>query len=297
MKEAFDREVSEKSAVETLLEAFKSEVSFFDTASIYGESEKRIGLAIKKRGGLPEEAIIATKADRDVNNNEFSAEQTRKSVMNSCELLGIQPLPLVYLHDPEHDAKYHLDKKAAFKRMVAKGGPVAELEKLKEEGVILNIGISGGPIDMMIEYIRTGRFDVVITHNRWNLLWQTANTLIEEARQMGIGIVNAAPYASGILATGACEGARAAYQLAKPEDKERADKMSAVCQRFKIPLRAAALQFSLRDKRINATAVGIASPQQVIDTIHLAQLPIPDGVWEELNPLAIKTGDPETNRK
>src|SRR3989338_9259739 len=93
--------------------------------------------------------------------------------------------------------------------MLAKNGPVAELEKMKKEGIIINIGISGGPIDMLLEFVRTGRFDAVITHNRWNLLWQVADPLIEVAYKMGIGIFNAAPYASGILAG----GTRSAYRI------------------------------------------------------------------------------------
>lgn len=56
---------------------------------------------------------------------------------------------------------------------------------------------------------------------------------------------------------------------------------------------AAALQFSLCDSRINSTVVGVSSPQQVDETLRLAQLPIPDELWEELKPLAITEGDPE----
>lgn len=146
---------------------------------------------------------------------------------------------------------------------------------------------------MLSDFIRTGRFEAVITHNRWNLLWQTAEPLIEQAYKAGIGVVNAAVYASGILVAGDKKKSRAVYQIPSLEIIERVEKMEAVCRKYGVLLAAAALQFSLRDQRVNSTVVGISSPEQVNETLRLVQLPIADEVWEELRPLAIKKGDPE----
>lgn len=289
MLEDFGYKVSEKQAVDTLLEAFKSPVNFFDTAGSYGESESRMGKAIKIKGGLPEGCVIATKADRDPKTNKFRAEQIRQSVQNSCERLGIKPVPLVYLHDPEYDPLYQTDKKRAFEEIMS--GPVAELEKMKKEGLILHIGISGGPIGMLVDFVRTGKFEVVITHNRWNLLWQVAEPLIDEAHKASVGVVNAAPYASGILA--GKDNSRAVYRVPSPKIIQKVREMESACRKYNIPLAAAALQFSLRDQRVNSTVVGISSPAQVKETVRLAQLPIPEELWEEIRPLSIRKGDPE----
>ncbi len=293
----FGYEVSEDRAIEILLEAFGSQINFFDTASSYGESESRIGRAIKRMGGLPKGCVIATKADRNLETNDFSSSQIRESAEKSIERLGFKPLQLVYLHDPEYHPKYKSDEKQAFEEIMAPDGPVAELEKLKREGLILNIGISGGPIEMLRKFISSGRFDAVITHNRWNLLWQTADPLIEDARRMNLGIVNAGVYASGILATGANENTRAAYRVPSPEIIDRVKNMETICRKYNIPLAAAALQFSLRDSRITSTAVGISEPQQSEETLRLASLPMPDALWEELKPFAIREGYPERGRQ
>lgn len=289
MPEDFGYAVSERQATETLLAAFDGPVNFLDTAGNYRKSEERIGKALRIRGGLPEGFIVATKADSASAPNNFTSEQVRESVKRSRELLGISPLPLVYLHDPEFHPRYRGDKKGAIKEMLAPGGPVAELEKMKREGVVLNIGISGGPIDMMLEFVRTGRFDAGITHNRWNLLWQVADPLIEAASNMGMGIINAAPYASGILAG----GTRTAYRVPSPEILERVKEMESVCRKYDVPLAAAAIQFSLCDLRIDSTVVGISSPEQISRNLSLARLPVPKELWEELDPLAFKGGDPE----
>lgn len=297
MPKEFGYEVSEMQAIETLLKAFNGSANFFDTASIYGESEIRVGKALAKIGGLPEGYVVATKADRNKETNGFSAEQMRKSVQESCKRLGLKQLQLVYLHDPEREPRYRSAKDQVVEEMLAEGGPVAELEKLKKEGIILNIGISGGPIDMLREFIKTGRFDVVITHNRWNLLWQVADSLIEEANKMGVGVVNAAPYASGILATGPKGNTRAVYQIPSKEILERVQNIATACKEYDIPLAAAALQFSLRDRRINSTVVGISNPEQVRGNLDLARLPIQDELWEKLKPFAIREGDPEATRR
>ncbi|MEK9180180.1 MAG: aldo/keto reductase [Patescibacteria group bacterium] len=288
--------VPEERAIEILLRVFDSPINFLDTANFYGESESRIGKAIKLRGGLSEGFVVATKADRDRQTNSFSASQVRKSVETSCSRLGLKHLPLVYLHDPEYHPLYVSDRKKAMQEILAPNGPVAELEKLRDEGIISYIGISGGPINMLIEFISTGRFDALITHNRWNLLWRGADPLIDKAREMGLGIVNAAAYASGILAAGSVNGARAAYQTPTTEIMKKVKGMESVCQKYNVPLAAAALQFSLRDNRISSTAVGISRVEEVEATLRLAEIALPEKIWSELDMFAIGDEDPEKNR-
>ena len=102
----------------------------------------------------------------------------------------------MHLHDPEN---------ISFEEGVAKGGPLEALQQLKEEGVIAHLGVAGGPIDLMQRYIRTGAFDVVLTHNRFNLVDRSAEPLLDEAQALGVAVLNAAPFGGGILA-----GAKAA---------------------------------------------------------------------------------------
>ena len=54
-----------------------------------------------------------------------------------------------------------------------------------------------------------------------------------------------APFASGILATGAVAGARYRYADAPPEIMSKVKRIEAVCIRYEVPLPAAALQFPL----------------------------------------------------
>ena len=279
MPETFDYRVGEEQARETLRAVFESPINFLDTAASYGdgESERRIGEVLKEMGGLPEEVVLATKADRDLTTGDFSGEQMRRSVERSLRLLGTDKLQLVYLHDPEHES---------FEHMMADGGPVEVLTSLKEEGMIEHLGVAGGPIDLMIRFVETDLFEAVITHNRYTLVNRTAEPLLDVAAERGVAVLNAAPYGSGILAKGPDAYARYEYREAPQEMVEQVRAMERACREFEVPLAAAALQFSLRDPRVVSTIVGISRPERVGQTLELAIHPIPDGLWEKLDSLA-----------
>ncbi|MEJ7841340.1 MAG: aldo/keto reductase [Rubrobacter sp.] len=279
MPETFEYGVDEDRAFRTLESVFESPINFLDTAASYGdgESERRIGEVLKKKGGLPEGVVLATKADRDLQTGEFSGDQMRRSVERSLGLLGLDRLQLVYLHDPEHES---------FERMTEPGGPVEVLQDLKDEGVVEHLGVAGGPIDLMIQYVQTSLFEAAITHNRYTLLDRSAEPLLDVAAERGVALLNAAPYGSGILAKGPEAYARYAYQEAPKEIIEKVRKMQVACREFDVPLAAAALQFSMRDPRVVSTIVGISRPERVEQTLELTARSVPEELWERLNSLA-----------
>jgi D-threo-aldose 1-dehydrogenase len=274
---SFGYEVPEARSMATLRAVFDSELNFLDTAANYGngESERRIGLALAERGGLPPGFVLATKADRDPATGDFSADQTRRSVERSLKLLGLDHLQLVYLHDPEYATQ-------SFAEITAPDGAVAALYALKAEGVIEHIGIAGGPSDLLIDYVETGLFEVAISHNRYTLLNREAEPLLDVALRLGVAVVNAAPFGGGILVKGPAASPNYMYRPAAADLLDRAHQMAAACERYAVPLAAAALQFSLRDPRVHSTIVGFSRPERVAETLKLANLPIPDPLWPEL---------------
>ncbi|MBX2999212.1 MAG: aldo/keto reductase [Caldilineaceae bacterium] len=289
MPETFAYGVPEDRALETLRAAFASPINFMDTAAIYGngESERRIGLVLKEMGGIPDGFVLATKADRDAKTGDFSGEQMKRSVEGSLQRLGLDRLQYVYIHDPEH---------STFENVMGPGGPLEVLQAFRDQGVIEHIGISGGPVDMLIRYMETGEFSAVETHNRYTLLNRSAESLLDVAARLGMAVVNAAPYGSGMLAKGPDAYARYAYQDAPTALVERARRLAAICQGYDVPLAAAALQFSLRDPRVTTTVVGITRPERVTQTLELAVHPIPDELWPRLDAVGFDTDDPAIYR-
>ena len=289
MPETFAYSAPEAQALATIRAAFASPINFLDTAAAYGdgESERRIGLVIKELGGLPPGFLLATKADRSLQTGDFSGDQMKRSIEGSLQRLGLPRLQYVYIHDPEH---------TTFENVMGPGGPLAVLQNFQEQGIIEHIGMSGGPIDMLIRYLETGAFSAVETHNRYTLLNRSAIPLLDVATRLGVAVVNAAPYGSGMLAKGPDAYARYAYQDAPPALIERTRRLAAVCQEWDVPLAAAALQFSMRDPRVTTTVVGMTKPERVAQTLELAHHPIPDDLWPQLDVVGFDIEDPETMR-
>jgi D-threo-aldose 1-dehydrogenase len=95
-------------------------------------------------------------------------------------------------------------------------------------------------------------------------------------------VISAAPFNSGILATGARDGAKYFYTDAPADVLDRTRRIEAICERHGVPLIAAALQFALGHPLVASVATGFSSPDEVKQAAALIQSPIPAGFWDEL---------------
>lgn len=276
MPDLFGRDVPADEGVATVLAALDSPIRFVDTSNGYsdGESERRIGAALRLADGGPADLVVATKVDP--RGSDYSGERVRASVAESRERLGLDELPLVHLHDPEwHD----------FDALTAPGGAVATLVELREQGVVGRIGLAGGRVQEIARYLDLGVFDVLLVHNRWTLLDRSAGPLVEEARRRGMGVLNAAVFGGGILAAQQGGPTTYGYRPAPREVLESVARMREVCASYGTDIATAALQFSLRDERIASTIVGMSRPARVSETLEAAARPVPDALWPELETL------------
>ena len=267
-------EVDAEQGIAVARRALAGPFNFLDTANNYGDgrSERRIGVALRDAGGVPDGFVLATKVDRDAS-GDFSGARVRRSLEESFHRLGISRAQLVYLHDPEH---------ISFAEGMAPGGPVEALVALRDEGLIQHLGVAGGPIDLLLEYVDTGVFEVVLTHNRFTLVDRTADPLLDAAAARGLAAVNAAPYGGGVLAKGPEGRPTYGYAPLTPEARARIVALAATCERHAVGLAAVALQHSLRDPRIASTVVGVSRPERLDELERLARVPVPDELWEAL---------------
>ena len=90
--------------------------------------------------------------------------------------------------------------------MARKGGALEALFRMKEEGLAAAVGLAAGVVDVMMPLLRDWDFDVLITHNRFTPVNRNADPMLDLARERGIAVMNAAPYAGGALAKGARTG-------------------------------------------------------------------------------------------
>jgi D-threo-aldose 1-dehydrogenase len=276
MAQLYGYAVEEERAIATVQAAFDSPVNFLDTSNGYGEdgtAERRIGAAIRRAGGLPSHVVLATKVDPDPRTGDFSGDRVRASLEESMERLGVDRIALLHLHDPE---------RISFEEGVAPGGPVEALVDLRERGLVKHLCVAGGPVGLLQQYLDTGEFEVVLSHNRYTLLDRSAEPLFRSAADRGLGVLHVAPYGGGMLSKGPAVQQKYAYGSRDDRIRKAAEAMEAACQRNDVPLAAAALQFSLRSEVIDSTIVGVSSPQRITQTLELAAVAIPDELWSEL---------------
>ena len=97
-----------------------------------------------------------------------------------------------------------------------------------------------------------------------------------------IGVVAGGPYNSGILAVGPRAGATFNYRAASAEMMDKAARISAICERHRVPLKAAALQFVLAHPAIVSVIPGARSLAAVEENVRMVEFPIPAELWAEL---------------
>jgi len=290
MPDTYGYGVDEARAKATIRAILDGPTNFIDTSRIYGlgRSEERIGAAIRERSGLPKGFVISSKLDRDPIANRFDAAQARRSLEQSLAALGVDQIDLLHLHDPEHAA--------SLEEITGPNGAIRELFRMKEEGLTRAVGLAAGSVAVMTPILRDFDFDALITHNRFTLANRNAAAMIDFAHARGVAVLNAAPYAGGVLAKGSGAYARYVYQDASAETLDPIRRIEAICARHGAPPGAVALQFSMRDARITSTICGVSKPERVHETLEWARYPVPDAVWDELKTLGYATDDPEAAR-
>jgi D-threo-aldose 1-dehydrogenase len=290
MPNTYGYNVDEERAHATLQAIVGGPAKFIDTSRNYGagRSEQRIGDVVRALGGLPEDVVLSTKLDRDMDSRRFDASRARRSLEESLDALGLDRVHLLHLHDPEYAADLG--------EVTKKGGAVDELFKMRDEGLCDAVGLAAGRTDIMIPILKDWDFDALITHNRFTLVNRHAGPMMDLAMAKDISILNAAPYAGGVFAKGTSSHARYVYQEADDAMLAPVRQIEAICAEHGVPPGALALQFSLRDPRVTSTICGVSKPERVRQTLDWAAYEIPDDVWRKIADLPYSTDDPEATR-
>jgi D-threo-aldose 1-dehydrogenase len=282
MPENFGYEVAERDAIDLVCAVLDSDIRTIDTANgySYGRSEMRIGQGIAEYGGLPDDVVVITKVD--ARGNDYSGERVRRSLSESRQRLGIDPLPVVHLHDPE----FH-----EFDEMTATGGAVSALVEARERGEVGHLGLAGGDVHEMARYLELGVFDVLLVHNRWTVVDRSAGDIIARATELGVAVVNAAVLGGGILADSSGTNTLYGYRPASAATLTSIARMREVCRAWSTDLATAAIRFSTREPRVSTTIVGISKIARIGSTVDAATAELPEEFWDELELLVPAVGN------
>ena len=266
-------DVTDDEAMEAVHRAGDLGINYLDTAPLYGESERRVGLALAD--GWREKIYLATKIGTHPEwRGDFSGAGTRRSVENSMRLLGTDYLDVCLVHDPD-----------SMDPVVAKGGAFDELQRMREEGLIKFIGLGVRQHEFHKIAIETGVVDVILTYLDYTLLSQTANAwLLPLASENDIGIINGSPIAMGLL-SGVEPDVSVQRMHLDTSDAERAHHLWQWAADNNLNLLNLAVQFCFRQPRIAMSLTGSKNAMEVEQNFAAATTPILDDVWEQLEVL------------
>lgn len=292
--------VSEEESHQTLQAVWEHGVRYIDTAPLYGLglSEHRVGSFLFEKPR--HEFVLSSKVGRvlrppDDRANfkdplflgglpfdrvfDYTYDGIMRSYEDSLQRLRLNSIDLLVIHDLErchHGAalQTYLDQ--------LMGGGWRAIEELRSTGEVRAVGAGineRGGIPLLLD-----RLDLEFFVLAWSytLLEQDALDELALCRDRSVGIILASVFNSGILATGAIEGAKHNYQDASPEILDKVSRIEQVCYRHHVSMAAAALQFPLAHPSVVSVIPGADRPRQVLENVACFHQKIPSALWEEL---------------
>jgi D-threo-aldose 1-dehydrogenase len=298
------RNIPDAEALATVETAWDMGTRFFDTAPFYGAGLSEIRLGQLLGNHRRDEYLLSTKVGRlvldEVDNSacdfgekgdifrhgrpnkvvlDYTDAGTRKSIEDSLERMGVDRIDFVWVHDLAQDflgdgwlGMFEIARRGAFKA----------LSSLRDEGVIRGWGLGVNKVqavEALLDLEET-KPDATLLAGRYTLLDHelALQRLMPAAAKKGVDIVVGGPYSSGVLAG----GAHFEYAKASNEILAKVEKIKALCVKYQIPIKAAALHFSLAHPASAAVIPGASKPDRVKEDHHALNTKVPDDFWRDL---------------
>ena len=214
---------------------------------------------------------------------DYSYDGIYRSFEDSLARIGVPRIDALTIHDLDiRHLGSNEQVEAAFVQLDS-GGGFRALRELRESGEIRAIGAGINFSGMIPRFIQRFEIDYFLVAMPYTLADQIA--LEQEfplCEQNNTGIIIGAPFASGILATGAIAGARYNYQEAEAKVLRKVAAIEVICRKYDVSLSGAALQFPLFHPIVASVVCGADSPQQIRSNVRAFQEIIPAEFWADL---------------
>lgn len=247
-----DDMIAEEDAVALLQTAVAKGFNFFDTARMYGVSEKIMGKAFKY---CRQDIVLATKC-RHFRNAEGALPPDRDipnlvhlSLRESLEALQTDYIDLYMLHQA--------DMEILHRQVVAD-----EMLGLKRSGVVKAIGVSTYSVEETRRAIESEVWDVV--QLPFNLMDQRQQALFELAAKSGVGIVVRSVLLKGLLSTRGT-GLHPALQQVEEHIKRYGGLL-----KDGESLPKTAVKFALSFPEVSAVLIGIDKEPYLLEALNAA---------------------------
>ncbi len=270
-------EINEKKAIEAVHTALDLGINYIDVAPAYGATRAETVLGKALRDIPRDKYFISTKVGKNtapggygVDSFNYSDDGIRRSLDESSVRIGVDYFDIVHLHDIEYNNREHTEW--------ALQEGIQTLQSLKKEGRIGAIGMGMYPADLWERVIEDGKIDVGLTHNIYCLNDTRLLTLLPMAKAKGIGLINASPFASGLLTTRGAPD----WHPASQEQRSFFIRASEHCSHKGSDISKLAMQFSTRNPDIITTMFSSANPDSVKRNVAWSNEPIDDVLLQEV---------------
>jgi D-threo-aldose 1-dehydrogenase len=294
--------LSEADSLATVRACYDAGIRYLDTAPLYGYGlgEHRLGEAL--RGRDRDSFVLSTKIGRLLRPGDprtldhgpfkdalpfaevydYSYDGVMRSVEDSLQRLGMHRIDILLAHDL--DVWTHRSESARQQRVGEfMAGGYQAMVRLREQGAVRAIGAGLNETAACQDLAERGDFDCFLLAGRYTLLEQAPiDEFLPLCEQRRIALIIGGVYNTGILATGAVEGAFFQYAPAPPEILERVRKIEAVCARHHVRLPTAALQFPLGHPAVATVIPGTRAPAEVAQNLEIFAPTVPSDFWAEL---------------
>ncbi|KAK9388263.1 NADP-dependent oxidoreductase domain-containing protein [Lipomyces mesembrius] len=245
-------------AKDIIRHCFEAGVCAIDTSAYYGPSEILIGevLTDPEIAALyPRETYyIITKAGRISESTfDYSPSWMRQSVERSLKRLHTDYLDVVYAHDVE------------FLALEDTLPGIAELFKMKEEGIIRNVGISGYPVPVLVTLTKLVRqrlgktIDIVLSYSNFTIQNRRLKYSLDEFYAAGVKkVLNGSPLSMSLLRSQPPH----AFHPASPDLKRRVALAAKHTASKNVELADLSMRYALRNWQ-GTTVVGYSSLYEV----------------------------------
>jgi aryl-alcohol dehydrogenase-like predicted oxidoreductase len=271
------REIDEEDGIRAVHTALDAGINYFDVAPAYGGTVAETVLGKALRGIPRERFVLSTKAGKytqpgSYGSDEFnySADRIRKGLQESMARLGVDYIDIVHLHDFEYQGGSHVE--SAF----AEGFPA--LAALKEKGVIGNVGAGIYPLDLWQRVIAEAPVDAILTHNHYCLNDTRGLELVQACRAKNIGLINASPFASGLL-TG---GTVADWHPANAKERALFAEAAALCETHGTSIAKLALQFACHKSPFHTTMFSTSRTSSLLRNLEWSRSAYDPALVEEV---------------
>ena len=259
-------EVSDEDAGKLLNAVLDAGINFIDTSIDYGQSEERIGKFI---AGRRAEYFLASKCgcvpDAPMGSDHIhTAENVRAGVENSLRRMRTDHLDLVQFHRSLTRKEFEAE------------GALQELLKLRDEGKVRFIGVSG-TLPHLVEQVESGLFDAF--QIPYSALQREHEGVIAKASAAGAGIIIRGGAARGAPTDWEGKG----YYMVSPDEMRRRWELARLDDELGGMSRMEfTLRFTLSNPDLDTTIVGTKDVGHLRDNVAAAlKGPLPPVVYEE----------------